>query len=143
MTGTPEVYSHAFCHPNSMHACSDIDRDIAATSFAHHTTPHHDFVESMPFGTPAFFDDFFVPLVNDSPAGLLEDIQKTVDCHRVGISINASEGKTEAMMHLVAPPLPKRPSRPGHLMPRVTCWVFWSFIKVSTLVWSILASILE
>ena len=27
-----------------------------------------DFVESIAFGTPAFFDDFFVPLVNDSAA---------------------------------------------------------------------------
>ena len=65
--------------------------------------PHDDIVESMPF---AFFDDFFVPLVNDSPAGLLEDIQKTVAClisvgHRFGISINTSEAKTEAMIHLV------------------------------------------
>ena len=67
-----------------------------------------DFVESMPFGTPAFFDDFFVSLVNDSPAGLLEDIQKTVAClisvgRRFGFSINTSEGKTEAMIHLVGP----------------------------------------
>ena len=59
-------------------------------------------------GTPAFSDDFFVPLVNDSPAGLLEDIQKAVAClvsvgHKFGISIDASEGKTEAMIHLVGP----------------------------------------
>ena len=65
-------------------------------------------VEPIPFGTLAFFDDFFVPLVNDAPAGLLEDIQKTVACsisvgHRFGISINTSEGKTEAMIHLVGP----------------------------------------
>ena len=70
--------------------------------------PHDDIVEPMPFGTPAFFDDFFVPLVNVSPAGLLEDSQKTVAClisvgHRFGISINTSEGKTEAMIHLVGP----------------------------------------
>ena len=39
----------------------------------HLSTPGHfllepcdDFAESVPFGTPAFFDDFFVPLVNDS-----------------------------------------------------------------------------
>ena len=31
---------------------------------------HDGTVESMPFGMPAFFDDFFVPLVNDSLAGL-------------------------------------------------------------------------
>ena len=70
--------------------------------------PCDDLTESVPFGTPAFFDDFFVPLVNDAPAGLLEDIQKTVAClisvgHRFGISINTSEGKTEAMIHLVGP----------------------------------------
>ena len=68
--------------------------------------PCDDFAESIPFGTPAFFDDFFVPLVYDAPAGHLEDIQKTVAClisvgHRFGISINTSEGKTEAMVHLV------------------------------------------
>ena len=67
---------------------------------------HDGFVESMPFGAPAFFDDFFVASVNDSPAGLLGDVQKTVAClisvgHRFGISINTSEGKTEAMIHLV------------------------------------------
>ena len=70
--------------------------------------PCDDFSESIPFGRPAFFDDFFVPLVHDAPAGLLEDIQKTVAClisvgHRFGISVNSSEGKTEAMIHLVGP----------------------------------------
>ena len=55
--------------------------------------PCNDFVESITFGTLAFFDDFFVPLVTDSPAGLLEDIQKTVAClilvgHRFGTSVN-------------------------------------------------------
>ena len=65
-------------------------------------------MESIAIGTLAFFDDFFVPLVNDSLAGLLEDIQKTVAClisagHRFGISINTSEGKTEVMIDLVGP----------------------------------------
>ena len=70
--------------------------------------PGEDTAETTPLGTPAFFDDFFVPLVNDTPASLLEDIQKTVACmisvgHRFGISINTSEGKTEAVIHLVGP----------------------------------------
>ena len=83
-----------------------------------------DFVKSISFGTPAFFDDFFVPLVNHSPAGLLEDVQNTVAClisvgHRCGTSINTSEGKTEAMIHLVKTPSP-RSSPTGPLMPRAT-----------------------
>ena len=89
-----------------------------------------DLVESIAFGTPAFFDDFFVPLVYDSPAGLLEDIQMTVAClisvgHRFGISINTSEGKTEAMIHLVGPTArdtlsalftTRHPDAPPHLL---------------------------
>ena len=52
--------------------------------------PHDDIVESMPLETPAFFDD----------------IQKTVTClisvgHRLGVSVDTSEGKMEAMIHLV------------------------------------------
>ena len=38
VTGTPGVYSQAFCPPNLMHACSVIDIDIAVTSRPNH---HH------------------------------------------------------------------------------------------------------
>ena len=90
------------------------------------------------------------PLVGDAPAGLLDDTQKAVACmislgHRLGISINTSEGKTEAMIHLVGPHCQRHPFRALHdqapLMPRATCWVSWSFTKVSTLAWLVLTSI--
>ena len=85
--------------------------------------PHDGFVESMPIGTPAFFDDFFVPLVNYSLAGLLRDIQKTVAClisvgHRFGISINTSihlagptAKDTLSSLHTTRPP-----DAPRHLL---------------------------
>ena len=52
----------------------------------------------------------------------------------------------EAMIRLVGPAAKEpslRASRPGPLMPRVTCWVSWSFIKVSTLAWLVPTSISE
>ena len=112
--------------------------------------PYNVIAETTPLGTPAFFDDFFVPIVNDSPAGLMEDIQKAVAClisvgHRFGVSINTSEGKTEAMIHLVgstAKETSLHSTRPGPLKPRVTCWVSWSCTKTSTLDWSMFTSIL-
>ena len=101
-----------------------------------------------PFGRLLSSTTSLVPWQNDSPAGLLEDIQKTVAClisvgHRFGISINTSEGKTEAMVHLVGPTAKDTLSALFTTRPRATCFVSWSFTKVSTLAWFVLASILE